>query len=206
MGVNEHFRSQKRVFLRKQQEEHKLGMILGTMSLVFIVCQSVKIFPDIYELLFCKDETGKCDMNQIFMDLSHLLVCINSSTNFLIYYCQGEKFRRAWMETYGCFWCCCETRQPGSPAAMVRVPSCVGQNNSRTTATLLSRKRSSCSTGSAAGAAASAAVAANGPKLNQLTVSDNGQSLSQTTSTSLVSNSQHSFNKRQIGRNGAAHI
>ncbi len=38
--------------------------------------------------------------------MSHLLVCFNSSTNFLIYYLNGEKFRRAWVETYGS-WCDC---------------------------------------------------------------------------------------------------
>ena len=129
---------------------------------------------------------------KIFMPISHLLVCVNSATNFLIYYCQGEKFRRAWMETYGCFWCCCESR-PGSPANLMAGQSCY--NTTKATA-VLSRNRSS-STGSAA---------ANGPKLNQLTVADNGQSLSQTTSTSLVSHSQFSFNGRQMGRNGAAHI
>ena len=202
MSMNGHFRSQKRVFLRKQQEEHKLGVILVTMSCVFVFCQSVKIIPDLYELIWCKDDTGTCDMSsfKIFMPISHLLVCINSATNFLIYYCQGEKFRRAWMETYGCFWCCCERRPESPPAAAVAGPSFYYNNTTR--AHLLSRHRSS-STGS---------TVANGPRLvNQLTVDscvNNGQSLgSQTTSTSLVSHSgQYSVNERQMGRNGIAHI
>ena len=38
--------------------------------------------------------------------LSHLFICVNSSADFLIYYVNGEKFRQAWLETFG-FWCCC---------------------------------------------------------------------------------------------------
>ncbi len=34
------------------------------------------------------------------VDVSHLLLCINSSANFLIYLLGGEKFRRAWIDTY----------------------------------------------------------------------------------------------------------
>ena len=39
--------------------------------------------------------------------LSHILVCVNSSANCLIYYVRGEKFRLAWMETFGTCWCKC---------------------------------------------------------------------------------------------------
>ena len=35
------------------------------------------------------------------MRLSHLSCCINSATNFLIYYVNGAKFRKAWKETFG---------------------------------------------------------------------------------------------------------
>jgi hypothetical protein len=50
--------------------------------------------------------------------MSHLLVCLNSSANFLIYYLNGEKFRKAWVETYGERCCCCfaksgDDRSPG---------------------------------------------------------------------------------------------
>jgi hypothetical protein len=42
--------------------------------------------------------------------LSHLMVCVNSSVNFVIYYVNGSKFRQAWIQTYGplfqCFNCC----------------------------------------------------------------------------------------------------
>ena len=35
----------RRTFLRKQKEEHNLGIILISMSTLFIICQSVKIAP-----------------------------------------------------------------------------------------------------------------------------------------------------------------
>ena len=108
---------QQKTFLRKQQEEHSLGIILILMSILFVICQSLKIVPDMYEIIVCKhsnreseDEPKFCDFPDVInklTQLSHLLVCINSSANFLIYYCAGGKFREAWLETYGFWWCCC---------------------------------------------------------------------------------------------------
>ena len=106
----------RRTFIRKQKEEHTLGLILIGMSSLFIFCQSFKIIPDLYELVVC-NQVGNLGHNcaiskvpamNVITRISHLLVCVNSSTNFLIYYLNGEKFRRAWLETYGgwCFCCC----------------------------------------------------------------------------------------------------
>ena len=39
------------------------------------------------------------------LSLSHLLVCFNSSANFVIYLLAGEKFRRVWFDTF--FRKCC---------------------------------------------------------------------------------------------------
>ena len=105
-------RVQKKHFLRKQQEEHSLGIILIIMSILFIICQSLKIVPDMYEIIVCKGP-GKCEFPPIIKNLtmiSHLLVCINSAANFLIYYCAGGKFREAWLETYGFWWCRCSMK------------------------------------------------------------------------------------------------
>ena len=105
----------RRTFLRKQQEEHTLGLILIGMSALFIFCQSFKIIPDLYELVVC-NQVGNLGHNcaitkvpvmNVITRMSHLLVCFNSSANFLIYYLNGEKFRRAWVETYGRSCCCC---------------------------------------------------------------------------------------------------
>ena len=104
---------QKRTFLRKQQEEHSLGIILILMSILFIICQSLKIVPDMYEIIVCRsaetyeNSSQSCVFPDIILKLtniSHLLLCINSSANFLIYYCAGGKFREAWLDTYGCWW------------------------------------------------------------------------------------------------------
>ncbi len=43
--------------------------------------------------------------------LSHLLVCINSSANFLIYFLHGAKFRRAFRQT---FVSCCSVGKRGT--------------------------------------------------------------------------------------------
>ena len=106
-------RVQKKHFLRKQQEEHSLGIILIIMSILFIICQSLKIVPDMYEITVCKPVNNKCEFPPIIKNLtmiSHLLVCINSAANFLIYYCAGGKFREAWLETYGFWWCRCSMK------------------------------------------------------------------------------------------------
>ena len=112
---------QKKHFLRKQQEEHSLGIILILMSILFVICQSLKIVPDMYEIIVCKpaaaqeqqSSSEQCEFPPIISQLteiSHLLVCINSAANFLIYYCAGAKFREAWLDTYGFWWCCCSRK------------------------------------------------------------------------------------------------
>jgi len=102
----------RRTFFKKQQEEHKLGLILVGMSALFIFCQSFKIIPDMYEVIVCnrvRSMGQDCDTStnpviNVITRLSHFLVCFNSSANFLIYYLNGEKFRKAWVETYSkCF-------------------------------------------------------------------------------------------------------
>ena len=112
-------KTQKKHFLKKQQEEHSLGIILIIMSILFIICQSLKIVPDMYEIIACKkvDESNNSSQECTFpavidklTQLSHLLVCINSAANFLIYYCAGGKFREAWLDTYGFWWCCCSMK------------------------------------------------------------------------------------------------
>ena len=82
----------------KQRREANLGTVLILISILFIVCQSVKIFPDIYEVLFCRigssglNSVGNCKNNSaidIVIDLSHLMLAINSSVNVIIYTLRG---------------------------------------------------------------------------------------------------------------------
>ena len=88
----------------KQRQEHKLGILLVAISILFIICQSFKMIPDLYEIMYC-DSIADCEANPFIafcVNLSHLLVCFNSSANFVIYLLGGEKFRRAWCQTYLC--------------------------------------------------------------------------------------------------------
>ena len=126
----------------KQRQEHKLGYLLVCISVLFISCQSFKIIPDIYEIMFCRyeynsnreqilkhfagtiiihipisltyiptyfklfrDNYDDCTSTwfiTLCVNVSHLMVCFNSSANFVIYLMGGEKFRRVWCETYMC--------------------------------------------------------------------------------------------------------
>jgi len=98
-----------RSFFRRQQDEHNLGWILVGMSALFITCQSLKIIPDLYEVIICNEQrtngkvctTSSQPVINMITRLSHLLVCFNLSANFVFYYLKGEKFRKAWIETYG---------------------------------------------------------------------------------------------------------
>ena len=41
----------------RQEQEISLGITLVAVSVLFIACQSVKIVPDLYELIFCGKHT-----------------------------------------------------------------------------------------------------------------------------------------------------
>ena len=61
----------------KQRQEHKLGIMLIAVSVMFIVCQSFKMVPDLYEVMFCSDKTLPCITTPFVktcLNLSHLLV------------------------------------------------------------------------------------------------------------------------------------
>ena len=61
----------------KQRQEHKLGIMLVAVSVMFIVCQSFKMIPDLYEILFCSDKSVPCITTPFVktcLNLSHLLV------------------------------------------------------------------------------------------------------------------------------------
>ena len=64
------------------------------------------MIPDIYELIFCPPFEGKdhfCATTPFIrtcISLSHLLVCLKSAVNWIVYLLAGGKFRRVWCETY----------------------------------------------------------------------------------------------------------
>ena len=51
---------------------------------------------DLYEIIGCDQFGNDCEMPaavDMMIRVSHLLVCFNSSANFVVYYLNGEKFR-----------------------------------------------------------------------------------------------------------------
>ena len=49
-----------------------------------------------YEIIGCDQFGNDCEMPaavDMMIRVSHLLVCFNSSANFVVYYLNGEKFR-----------------------------------------------------------------------------------------------------------------
>ena len=95
---------------KSMSQEYDMGLTLAGISLMFVLCQSVKLIPDIYELMVCdpwkitKDEHDPNCHNPTTIDvitsLGNLCVCINSAINFLLYMVKGKKFRDAFYQTY----------------------------------------------------------------------------------------------------------
>ena len=95
--------------------EVDLGITLVAISMMFIFCQSIKVIPDIYEMITCdhfalalKDNEMErlCSSTLVidtFASLGNLFCCINSAGNFLLYMLRGKKFRDAFTHTYF-FW------------------------------------------------------------------------------------------------------
>ncbi|XP_059095091.1 uncharacterized protein LOC131889889 [Tigriopus californicus] len=91
-----------------KKHEVSLAITLVGISLLFIICQSVKIITDVYELFCEKIQSGDVVMckSTRFIDVAvsfaNLSTCINSAANFLVYMLRGKKFRDLFLETYCC--------------------------------------------------------------------------------------------------------
>ena len=96
--------------MKLMSKEFDMGLTLAGISLMFVLCQSIKLVVDIYELMVCdhfkiakEGHDPKCH-NPIKIDIiasfGNLFVCINSAANFLLYMVKGEKFRDAFCQTY----------------------------------------------------------------------------------------------------------
>ena len=74
------------------------------VTVIFIICQSVKIVPDLYEMIYCRIGTSglrkqvknvrdwDCTVGIVIdsiIDISHLMLAINSSVNVIIYTLRG---------------------------------------------------------------------------------------------------------------------
>ncbi len=96
----------------KKLNEESLALTLVGISILFIVCQSVKLITDLYEVLCEKDAQlmvgqgqGSCassNLVEIAISLANLSTCVNSAANFLIYMLRGKKFRDLFVEIYCC--------------------------------------------------------------------------------------------------------
>ena len=68
--------------------------VLVFISLLFILCQSAKIVPDLYEVIYCRwgAEEDDCPITAFIervVSFSHFLLAFNSSVNFVIYTWRG---------------------------------------------------------------------------------------------------------------------
>ena len=78
--------------------------------MVFVFCQSFPIVADAYEVITCpyeKMRKSMCDTNptiENIIDLSHLLLAINSSVNFVFYVKYEETFKQAFFQVIHYIW------------------------------------------------------------------------------------------------------
>ena len=79
--------------------------------------------------IFSSDKSEPCIMTpfvETCLNLSHFLVCFNSSANFVIYLLAGEKFRKVWLETF-CSSCVKNSADSGSNPATMHTMSTAGR-------------------------------------------------------------------------------
>ena len=99
---------------KKKRKEIDMAITLIAISITFVLCQSVKLVADVYELTVCdhfkiaKDGYDPQCHNPIGIDVvisfGNLFVCVNSAANFLMYMIRGKKFREAFCQTYFPCW------------------------------------------------------------------------------------------------------
>ena len=94
----------------RQLRENNLAGVLVFISLLFILCQSAKIVPDVYEVIYCRwsararaegrgggvggQEEEECTITPFIervVSFSHFLLAFNSSVNFVIYTWRGKR-------------------------------------------------------------------------------------------------------------------
>ncbi|CAB4056180.1 unnamed protein product [Lepeophtheirus salmonis] len=87
-------------------EERESTMILVAIVLIFMACHSYRLALKVYEAAHPENNTAEhyrhCQKQNkyhvpfiihILMNLSHLFVVLNASTNFIVYCCVGKEFR-----------------------------------------------------------------------------------------------------------------
>ena len=94
----------------QQKKDKNMAVVLICIVVMFILCQSLKIIPDIFEAFFCdhSDDISTCQSPfslEILISVSHLMLAVNSASNFLIYMLRGDKFRQFFFQIF--FRCQC---------------------------------------------------------------------------------------------------
>ena len=81
--------------------DNREAKILTSVVLVFVTCQSFTIVADVYEGIICSQQNLKhsmCISNdhiENIIDISHFMISVNSSINFLLYAYHDSIFRKA---------------------------------------------------------------------------------------------------------------
>ena len=81
--------------------DNREAKILTSVVLVFVTCQSFTIVADVYEGVICSQQNLKhsmCISNdhiENIIDISHFMISVNSSINFLLYAYNDSIFRKA---------------------------------------------------------------------------------------------------------------
>merc|ERR1719495_3151904 len=92
---------------RKTTSDSKGSFVLLALVLVFILCQSIRLFFKGFEIMFIDkhlseeafkfcDRLGRLSLPGCWLCLSHLnhfLLVLNSALNFVLYCCVGQRFR-----------------------------------------------------------------------------------------------------------------
>jgi len=100
-----------------EKTEQHLTYLLVSIVAVFLACHSTKFFLVFYRELDVKGSTDNQDSScvesfpgwmHIAAPISHLLLVLNSSLNFLIYCFVGSRFRQQFRRA---LWSCCRTRE-----------------------------------------------------------------------------------------------
>lgn len=84
------------------KRETNMALVLVCIVIMFIVCQSIKIVPDLWEALVCTQEPNGCGATysiEVLISVSVVANAINSASNFGIYMLRGNKFRRVAKKT-----------------------------------------------------------------------------------------------------------
>lgn len=79
---------------RQESKEHNTALMMTVITLIFLICNFLSITMNGVEA-FSSDDFLTYYSNQIYLfsDMNNLLVEINSSVTFVIYYCFSRKFR-----------------------------------------------------------------------------------------------------------------